>query len=80
MKVLFPLEPYDQQIEYVTNLISALNQAQSTLLEYPRGGGRTLAILAGCLGWLHEKAEKKTLTLPKVFFVCRNYSRLPDVD
>lgn len=78
-KVLFPMEPYDQQKEYVGNLISALNQAQSTLLEYPRGGGRTLALLAGCLSWLFEKSEAKDFPLPKVFFVCRNFSRLPDV-
>lgn len=79
MNVLFPMEPYQQQIEYVAHLISALNQAQNTLLEYPRGGGRTLSILAGCLGWLHQKAEQQKMSLPKVFFICRNYSRLPDV-
>ena len=80
MSVQFPVEPYEQQVEYVTNLISALKEAQNTLLEYPRGGGRTLSILAGCLSWLFEqKTEEKAGTLPKIFFVCRNYSRLPDV-
>lgn len=76
---MFPVEPYDQQIEYVRNLVAALNEAQHSLLEYPRGGGRTLALLAGCLGWLYRRAELQEATLPKVFFVCRAYSRLPDV-
>jgi Rad3-related DNA helicase len=79
MSVQFPVEPYDQQVEYVTNLIAALKEAQNTFLEYPRGGGRTLSILAGCLSWLFEQSEKKAGVLPKIFFVCRNYSRLPDV-
>ena len=79
MKVLFPVEPYPQQLEYVGNLLSALGQAQNTLLEYPRGGGRTLSLLAGCLSWLYQESEKKVSRLPKIFFVCRNYSRLPDV-
>lgn len=79
--VLLPFEPYPQQIEYIDHLLNALKNSQNTLLEYPRGGGRTLAILAGSFSLLLEELEKnpKQDTPTKIFFVCRNHSRIRDV-
>lgn len=80
MNVVFPVEPYPQQLEYVDHLLNAIKNCQNALLEYPRGGGRTLALLAGCFSWLMQKLEGETSTiLPKIIFVCRNNSRIPDV-
>lgn len=81
MQVLFPYDPYPQQIEYMDHLLAAVKSSQNTLLEYPSGGGKTLAILAGCFSWFFDEFQKTQSVgiTPKFIFVCRNYSRIPHV-
>jgi regulator of telomere elongation helicase 1 len=81
MQVLFPYEPYPQQIEYMDHLLAAVKSSQHTLLEYPNGGGKTLAVLAGCFSWFFDESQKTQCTgiTPKLIFICRNFSRIPHV-
>lgn len=81
VSVIFPFKPYDQQLEYIKHLMSAVKNSENALLEYPRGGGRTQAALAGGLAWLSKEEAKSNQKrqASKIFFVCRNPNRVSEV-
>ena len=50
--VLFPMKPYDVQIDYMSKVIQACKNGQHALLESPTGTGKTLCLLTASLAWL----------------------------
>jgi hypothetical protein len=57
VKVSFPFEPYPQQVELMTTLITAMQQvccfkkSENGLVESPTGTGKTLCLLLSSLSW-----------------------------
>ncbi|KAA6384477.1 MAG: hypothetical protein EZS28_019996 [Streblomastix strix] len=50
-EVLFPFEPYECQLEFMSKVIEALGNEMNTLLESPTGTGKTLCLLCSILAW-----------------------------
>ncbi len=76
VEVLFPFNPYSQQLDYSQHLLSAIKRSKSAILEYPRGGGRAMASLTSSLAWLEGS---KNYPKSKLIYVCRSYNRIPEV-
>lgn len=51
MEVDFPYDAYPCQLDYMTAVITALENSQNALLESPTGTGKTLCLLCATLGW-----------------------------
>jgi regulator of telomere elongation helicase 1 len=54
-KVYFPYEPYKVQLEYMENVIEALEVRGNAVLESPTGTGKTLCLLASVLSFVEKQ-------------------------
>ncbi|QDZ22420.1 DNA repair helicase [Chloropicon primus] len=59
VRVDFPFEAYDCQVEYMRKVVKALEGKSNALLESPTGTGKTLCLLCATLGWLESKKAKE---------------------
>jgi len=55
--VFFPFKPYSCQVDYISKVISALNQGTNALIESPTGTGKTLSLLCATLAWVKHQRE-----------------------
>ena len=58
IEVIFPYEPYHNQIIYMTKVIEALSKGEIAGLESPTGTGKTLCLLCSSLAWLKYKRNE----------------------
>ena len=58
LAIHFPYKPYACQIEYMTEVVRALNSKNHGALESPTGTGKTLCLLTASLAWLHNYSVK----------------------
>ena len=77
-KMYFPYEPYEVQVEYMRNVILALNNKSNALLESPTGTGKTLCLLSSVLSWV-EDCYFRTRVKTKVIYMSRTHSQLKQV-
>jgi len=57
--ITFPYKTYPVQKEYMSSVITALNNSTNALLESPTGTGKTLSLLCSTLAWQSEQKKKK---------------------
>jgi chromosome transmission fidelity protein 1 len=50
----FPVEPYDVQLEFMTNLYDCLSSCKVGIFESPTGTGKSLSIICSAFKWLRE--------------------------
>ena len=62
----FPFQPYDIQINFMTNLYTALEQAKVGIFESPTGTGKSLSLICGALTWLKDFERNQALELEKL--------------
>ncbi|TPP58037.1 Regulator of telomere elongation helicase 1 [Fasciola gigantica] len=60
----FPHEPYPCQVEYMKELLTALNNNQNAILESPTGTGKTLCLLCTSLAWISSISSGVSLRNP----------------
>ena len=88
--VEFPFEPYDLQKEFMSKLITALENGSNALLESPTGTGKTLSLLCAALAWkMHQKERWETLKksnphvqvqrTPTIIYASRTLSQISQV-
>lgn len=77
-KIYFPYEPYDVQIEYMRNVIEALEKKGNGLLESPTGTGKTLCLLASVCSFV-EKQFKEKKVKHNIIYMSRTHSQLRQV-
>lgn len=75
-QVLFPCEPYKQQVEFMESLIQTLEGADNALLESPTGTGKTLSLLAGILSWMKTKQDEGKEKRSRLFFASRTHAQI----
>ena len=82
IEVIFPYEPYHNQIIYMTKVIEALSKGEIAGLESPTGTGKTLCLLCSSLAWLKLKRNEmiknniKDEIIPKIYYTSRTHSQL----
>lgn len=75
-QVLFPFEPYPQQVEFMEGLLQTLEGAENALLESPTGTGKTLSLLAGTLGWMKTKHDEGKEKKSRIFYASRTHAQI----
>lgn len=53
VNVNFPYDPYQIQMNYVLELMNAIENKENALLQSPTGTGKTLCIFTGVLAWYY---------------------------
>lgn len=61
IKVMFPFQPYKTQIDYMTNVVQALQKGHHAMLESPTGTGKTLSLLCSSLAWSQGTCAKSII-------------------
>jgi len=82
VEVLFPMKPYEVQIDYMTKVIQSCKQGQHALLESPTGTGKTLCLLTASLAWLKQMRQCSALEdsqLPRIIYCSRTHSQISQV-
>ena len=78
IEVIFPYEPYQNQIIYMSKVIEALSKGEIAGLESPTGTGKTLCLLCSSLAWLKYKRNEmikkniKDEIIPKIYYNSQN--------
>ena len=67
----FPYEPYQIQKDFMSKILTSLENNENALLESPTGSGKTLSLLAPVLAYLSSIPDK-----PTVYFTSRTHSQL----
>ena len=50
--IMFPMKPYQVQVDYMEKVIESCKTGNNALLESPTGTGKTLCLLTATLAWL----------------------------
>lgn len=74
VNVYFPHQPYETQIDYMSSVITSLNNGTNAILESPTGTGKTIALLCSSLAWLQSSMSKTT-----IYYTSRTHSQLAQV-
>lgn len=61
IKIDFPFEPYNVQVDYMTKVIESLQTGKNAVLESPTGTGKTLCLLCASLAWQRAEILKRTV-------------------
>ncbi len=61
--VAFPYQPYQIQKNYMSKVISCLDNSENGLLESPTGTGKTLSLLCSSLAWLTKRKQEREIEL-----------------
>lgn len=82
----FPFPPYEPQLEYMRQVIRALEKSENALLESPTGTGKTLSLLCGTLAWLRQNRSKFapgmqpiSTQFSRIIYTSRTHSQLSQV-
>lgn len=85
-EIYFPYPPYENQLNYMTKVIQALNNKSLAALESPTGTGKTLCLLCSALGWVNQKRKElkkvvsdEKLTPPIIYYSTRTHSQISNV-
>ena len=81
LPIYFPYKTYACQIEYMTEVVKALNSKNHGALESPTGTGKTLCLLTACLAWLHNYTVKAKAGVKRIqiIYTSRTHSQLAQV-
>lgn len=63
VSVNFPFTPYACQVDYMTKVLTCLQNSQNGVLESPTGTGKTLSLLCASLAW--QESRKAQVELNK---------------
>jgi regulator of telomere elongation helicase 1 len=72
----FPFEPYETQKGYMETVMQALIKRENAILESPTGTGKTLSLLAACLGFLKYEREVNKNADIQLIYTSRTHSQL----
>lgn len=74
--MLFPFEPYPQQVDYITSMIQCIDGAKNGLLESPTGTGKTLSLLSGTMAWIKNNIDSGKNKNSKLFYSSRTHAQI----
>ena len=77
VEILFPMKPYQVQIDYMEKVVESCKKGANALLESPTGTGKTLCLLTATLAWLKQTREFSAMdenNLPKIIYCSRTHS------
>jgi regulator of telomere elongation helicase 1 len=75
--ILFPMKPYQVQVDYMKKVIESCQDKKQALLESPTGTGKTLCLLTASLAWLKRMRECEAVEeeyLPRIIYCSRTHS------
>ena len=75
--IVFPYQPYDNQITYMQKVIESLSNRHIAALESPTGTGKTLCLLCAALGFL--KKQRSMGKNYRIYYTTRTHSQISNV-
>ena len=75
--IVFPYQPYDNQITYMRKVIESLSNKHIAALESPTGTGKTLCLLCAALAFL--KKQRSMGKTYRIYYTTRTHSQISNV-